>query len=100
MSTYFFCKLIPPRPTFPGDMTEAEGTIMREHFVYWRGLLEKRKAVVYGPVVDPQGTYGVSVLEVEDEAEARGIAENDPTIVSGAGFQLEVYPMPKAIVRP
>jgi hypothetical protein len=35
--SHFLYKLIPPRSTFPGDMTEAEGAIMQEHFAYWGG---------------------------------------------------------------
>jgi hypothetical protein len=97
---HFIYKLIPPRPTFPADMTEAEGAIMQEHFGYWAGLIEARQAVVYGPVMDPKGTYGIAVVEVEDEANARRIAEHDPAITSDTGFGFEVHPMPDAIVRP
>lgn len=96
---HFLYKLIPPRPTFPADMTEEEGAIMQEHFGYWAGLIEGRKAVAYGPVMDPNGSYGIAVLEVEGEAEAQGIAESDPAITSNAGFGLEVHAMPDAIVR-
>jgi len=56
-------------------MTEAEATIMQEHFAYWLGLLEQRKVVVVGPVLDPKGTYGMALLEVEDEAMAENLAE-------------------------
>jgi len=31
----FFCKLIPPRPTFMADLDEAERAIMKEHGAYW-----------------------------------------------------------------
>jgi uncharacterized protein len=96
---HFLYKLIPPRPTFPADMTEDEGAIMQEHFGYWAGLIEERQAVAYGPVMDPKGTHGIAVVEVDDEANARRIAENDPAITSDAGFGFEVHPMPDAIVR-
>jgi len=56
-------------------MTEAEGTIMQAHFAYWLSLLEQRKVVVVGPVLDPKGTYGMALLEVEDEAMAENLAE-------------------------
>jgi uncharacterized protein len=72
---YFLYRLIPPRPSFARDMTEAEATIMQEHFAYWLGLLEQRKVVVVGPVLDPKGTYGMALLEVEDEALAENLAE-------------------------
>ncbi len=41
---------------FPTDMTETEGAIMQEHFAYWGRTISERKAVVYGPVMDPKGT--------------------------------------------
>jgi uncharacterized protein len=72
---YFFYRLIPPRPSFARDTTEAEATIMQEHFAYWLGLLEQRKVVVVGPFLDPKGTYGIALLEVEDEALAENLAE-------------------------
>ena len=97
---YFFYKLIPPRPSFPRDMTEAEATIMQEHFAYWLGLMKDRQVVVVGPVLDPQGTYGIAVLEVEDESIAQNIASNDPAITSLAGFRFEVHSMIDAKVRP
>ena len=97
---HFLYKLIPPRPTFPADMTEEEGTVMQEHFGYWAKMIEERRAVAYGPVMDPNGTYGIAVVEVDDEATARSIAEGDPAITASAGFGFEVHPMPDAIVRP
>jgi len=96
---HFFYKLIPPRPTFPVDMTEAETVIMQEHFVYWSSLFAEHKAVVYGPVMDPKGSFGVAVVELEDESTAKSIAGNDPAIKSNAGFRFELHLMPDAIVR-
>ena len=97
---HFFFKLIPPRPTFPMDMTEVEGAIMQEHFGYWGNLIAERKVVAYGPVMDPKGTYGIAVVEVENEASAQNIATNDPAIRSNAGFSFEMYQMLDARVRP
>ena len=97
---YFFYKLIPPRSSFPEDMTEAEGRIMQEHFAYWLDLMKEGKVVVVGPVLDPKGTFGIAVLEVEDESIAQDIASNDPAIISQAGFRSEVHSMIDAKVRP
>jgi hypothetical protein len=98
--SHFLYKLVPPRPTFPTDMSAAEGAVMERHFAYWARLIGGRQAVAYGPVMDPHGTYGIAVLEVEDEAAANAVARNDPAIKAGAGFTFEVYPMPDAQVRP
>jgi uncharacterized protein len=96
---HFLYRLIPPRPTFPGDMTEEEGAVMQQHFGYWEGVISAGQAVAYGPVMDPEGSYGIAVIEVHDDATATGIAESDPAIASNAGFSFELHPMPDAIVR-
>ena len=97
---HFLYKLIPPRPTFPSNMSKAEGAIMEAHFGYWAGLMAARKAVAYGPVMDPKGTYGLAVVEVHDEATARRIAADDPAIRSTAGFSFELHAMGDSMVRP
>jgi uncharacterized protein len=96
----FFCKLIPPRATFAQDMSEAEAKIMEEHAGYWHDLMEKRRAVTFGLVADPDGAYGIGVVDVDGDAAARQLTENDPTILSRRGFRFEVYPMPFGAARP
>jgi uncharacterized protein YciI len=81
------------------DMSSTEAAIMQGHFAYWRQLLADGRAVVYGPVMDPTGAYGIAVLEVEDEDSARAIGNNDPAIKSGAGFSFQVHAMPDSQVR-
>jgi uncharacterized protein YciI len=89
----FLYKLIPPRPTFVQDMTEAERRAMEEHAKYWKNLTETGVAVVFGLVLDPNGPWGVAIVEVEDEPHARLLGINDPAVKAGLTF--EVYPMPK-----
>ena len=94
----FLYKLIPPRPTFPKDMTDVEKKAMQEHFAYWEDLLQKRIVIVVGPVYDPKGAWGMAVVQVDDEQSARLLGTNDPAIK--AGLKFEVYPMgPNTIVR-
>ena len=64
--TYFLYKLTPPRPTFPGDMTPAEGILMREHVGYWAGLMKQGRVLAFGPVADPKGSYGIGIIQLED----------------------------------
>lgn len=75
---HFFVKLIPPRPTFVMDMTDSEKAIMQQHVVYWAGLLEKGNAIAYGPVLDPNGAYGVGVICVDSDEELQQLIANDP----------------------
>jgi hypothetical protein len=72
---------------------------MQEHFVYWERFVAERKVVVIGPVLDPKGTYGIAVLEVEDETIAQNLAKEDPAITSKTGFSFEVYPMLETKIR-
>ncbi len=88
----FLFKLVSPRPTFPMDMTESERKVMQDHVVYWTGLRDKGNGIVFGPVLDPKGVWGVAVVETPDEATARAILANDPVEKAGLS-RIEVYPM-------
>src|ERR687895_2150710 len=87
---HFLYKLVPPRPTFPKDMTDMEGELMQEHFNYWKDLADRRIAIAYGPVEDPKCVYGLRIIETEGWTIARDIRVNDPTIKSDAGFKSEI----------
>ena len=94
---YFLYKLIPPRPTFDEDMTEEEGAVMGEHVSYWGRLIEDGTAIVFGPVGDPEGVWGLGVLTVADEDAAQAIGRSDPAVLSGVA-SFAVHPMPATIV--
>ena len=96
---YFFCRLIPPRPTFQEDMTDAERSLMLQHGAYWTGLAERGTAIVFGPVADPTGGYGVGIVEIDDGADVRDVEAHDPAMKSGLGFRYEMQPMPRAVLR-
>lgn len=96
---HFAFRLVPPRPTFAADMTPAEAATMAEHAEYWRGLLAEGTAVVFGPVLDPDGVYGLAVVEVDDAGAVETIVAGDPAVSSGLG-RMHVAPMAGAIVRP
>jgi uncharacterized protein YciI len=87
---HYFLKIIPCRPTFAFDMTDDERAIMQRHVVYLGGLMDKGKMVVYGPVMDPKGPYGMGVVEVENEYELSEIIKNDPAASINV---YEYYPM-------
>jgi uncharacterized protein len=95
---YFVYKLIPPRPTFATDMSDGEAAIMGEHVGYWQDLLGAGKVVVFGPVEEPSGTWGLAVVEAETEQEVRALGAEDPAVKSGMAT-FDVFPMPVATVR-
>jgi uncharacterized protein YciI len=95
---HFFLKLIAPRPTFAMDLNDQEKAMMQEHFLYWKGRQEQGEVVVFGPVLDPKGPYGMGVIAAEDEAGARAFAAGDPAIKANVGFTCEINPM-RAVMR-
>lgn len=96
---YFLFKLVPPRPTFAQDMKDTEANLMQEHVAYWKGLMGRGLVVVFGPVADPNGTYGVAILEVGEEVDVNALGANDPTIKANVGFRFELYPMVRPVLR-
>ena len=96
--SYFLYKLVPPRPSFAMDMTDAERGVMGEHATYWGGLLAARTAVVFGPVLDPAGVWGLAVVEAGSVEEVRAIGEGDPAVTSRVAT-FEAYPMMGAAAR-
>ena len=96
---YFFCRLVPPRPTFAMDMTDVERRVMQEHAMYWQGKAEKGSAVIFGPVADPKGPWGLGIVDAADEGELKALIAADPAITSNIGLHYETYPMLRAIVR-
>lgn len=95
---YFFCRLIPPRRSFAQDMTEKEAKVMGDHVAYWSSMAEKGTAIVFGPVADPDGPWGLGILAVEDEKEVQFITSNDPVIRSAIGATYKIFPMPQVVI--
>jgi uncharacterized protein YciI len=87
---HYFLKLNPRRPTFSHDMTPEERTIMTQHVAYWTDLMAKGLVVVFGPVFDPKGAYGIGVVEMESEERLLEFIKNDPAATINS---YEHYPM-------
>ena len=98
MKKIYFFKLIPPRKTFAADMTPDERNIMLQHIEYWKNNMQQGKVIAFGPVLHPDGAFGVGIIQADDEAEAKALAENDPAITSGLNMY-EIYFMPNAVVK-
>jgi uncharacterized protein YciI len=96
---YYVCKLTGPRPTFPQDMSVQEREIMMAHAAYCRELLDSGKALIFGPVADPAGIWGLGVLQLPDDADPQAIIANDPVTKANAGFTYQIMPMLQAAAR-
>ncbi len=98
MSTYVF-RLKAPRPTFALDMTDEEREIMGRHAAHWRPRVESGEMVVFGPVLDSTGSWGLGVIEAEDEDELRAFAAADPVVTTKTA-EIELGKMLAGFVRP
>ena len=97
MSTFVF-RLKAPRPTFALDMTDEERDIMGRHAGYWQPFIESGQMVIFGPVLDATGSWGLGVVETEDEDELRAFAADDPAVTTGTA-QIEIGKMLDGFVR-
>jgi uncharacterized protein YciI len=97
VSTLVF-RLLASRPTFALDMTDEEREIMRRHAAYWQPFVDSGQMVVFGPVLDPTGSWGLAVIEADDEEELRAFAAGDPAVTSGTG-EIQIGKLLQGFVR-
>jgi uncharacterized protein len=95
---YFFCRLIPPRPTFATDMTPAEAQVMRAHVGYWTELASQGTALAFGPVADPKGPWGLGIIAAPDAEAMARLQTQDPAILGGIGMRYETLPILQLVV--
>jgi uncharacterized protein len=81
-----------------GHMTDEEREIMRRHAAYWQPLIDAGRMVVFGPVLDGTGSWGLGVVEADDEDELRLFASSDPVVTTGTA-DIEVGKMLAGFVR-
>jgi uncharacterized protein len=79
----FMFRLVPPRADFAQTMTPAEQDAMQQHQAYWHDLLSAGRVVVYGPVADPEGVWGLGVVRADSHEQVVALAEKDPVIAAG-----------------
>ena len=98
MATFVF-RLIAPRPTFAQDMNDEEREIMGRHAAHWRPRIDSGQMVIFGPVLDGTWSWGLGVVEADDEDELRAFAAQDPAVTSGTA-KVELGTLLQGFVRP
>jgi uncharacterized protein len=84
----FVLRLIAPRPAFAQTLSDAELEIMGQHAAHWRPYVERGDMVIFGPVLTDDDSYGLAVVETDDEQGLRDFAAQDPVVTSGtANFE-------------
>ena len=91
---YFFSRLIPPRPSFLADMTQEERAAMLAHQDYWLPHVNAGLVVAMGPVADPQGAYGVMIVNAPSQKMLEDWQGLDPVALAGLNFVFQNFPMP------
>src|SRR5438309_8254447 len=85
----FVLRLIAPRSNFAQTLTDSERAIMNSHAAHWRPYLVRGDLVVFGPVLIDEDSYGLAVVETDNEQALREFAAEDPVVTTGtAAFEL------------
>jgi uncharacterized protein YciI len=98
MRTFVFT-LKAPRPNFALDMSDEEREVMGRHAVHWRPYIESGQMVIFGPVLDSTGSWGLGVVQSDNEDELRDHAARDPVVTTGTAH-IELGTMLQGFVRP
>ena len=98
MPTFVF-RLIASRPDFALTMSPEEQETMGRHAGHWQPYVESGRMVFFGPVLDGTGSWGLGVVEADDEDALRAHAAEDPAVTGGVG-QIEIGRMLAGYVRP
>ncbi len=72
---------------------------MGRHGAYWQPYIESGQMVIFGPVLDDNGSWGLGVVEAEDEEELRAFAAGDPAVTTGTA-KIEMGTLMQGFVRP
>jgi uncharacterized protein YciI len=80
-------------------MTDAERAIMERHAAHWQPYIDSGQMVIFGPVLDDTGSWGLGVVESDDEDELRAFAARDPAVTTGTA-SIEIGKMLAGFVRP
>ena len=71
---------------------------MDEHGRYFKDHFAAGEVLLFGPVMATGGAFGLGVLEMDSEAEARKFGEGDPSVKAGLN-RFEISPMRVSAAR-
>jgi len=87
MST-FVIRVKPRRQTFALDMSKEEREIMARHAAHWQPWIDSGQMVLFGPVLDASGSWGLAVVDTDDEEKLRAFAADEPVVTTApAGWR-------------
>lgn len=92
----FLYRLHPPRPDFTATMSPAEASAMGAHVGYWSDKLAQGEVLVFSPVPDPAGDWGLAVVLAPDAETVGRYGQQDPAVVAGVA-EFSVLELPFAV---
>ncbi|MFX1308091.1 MAG: YciI family protein [Promethearchaeota archaeon] len=96
---HFYAVIKPYRQDFLTTPKAEEEKIMSDHFHYLKSLLNQKKLFFAGPTLIPEDPFGIIILEVKSEEEAKKLLENDPSIRLGIQKIVDFRPIRLSLTR-
>lgn len=96
MNMQFIYKLqLVPRLKDDNNWTDEDNRIVQEHFEVLKKLLDENKLVLAGRTLTTDA-FGIVILQVDSEEEAKHLMENDPAVKENI-MTAELYPYSVAL---
>jgi len=90
MSTYYVALYVRGPKFMEADSPEHQA-LTKRHLSYIRKMIEQKKYVFAGPLLDGGDKQGLAIVAAPSAEEAKRIAEGDPTIAAGH-MAIELHP--------
>ncbi len=96
---YIYVLKLVPRLIIKSNWTKDDEEIVDRHFEYLKELLRAGKLLLAGKTsgLDDR-TFGIVILEVDSEKEAKDIMEKDPSVIEGV-MMAELFPYDVALLK-
>jgi len=82
MTTYYLALYV-RGPKFMATDSPEHQALTKRHLSYIRRMIEEKKYMIAGPLVDDGPHLGIAIVAAPNADEAKRIANGDPAIVAG-----------------
>jgi len=82
MTTYYLALYV-RGPKFMANDSPEHQALTKRHLSYIRRMIEEKKYMIAGPVVDDGPHLGLAIISAPNAEEAKRIAQGDPAIAAG-----------------
>ena len=90
MATYYVAIYV-RGPKHMSDQSPAHMEIMKSHLKYIRRMIEEKKYMFAGPLLDGGDRQGIAIVSAATVQDAKRIADSDPAIAAGH-MAVELHP--------